>query len=541
MSVPAWQAGRPEHMNAFLQRLLAAPSMRYASWALLASLLNAALFNSVFYSLHYADPWLVARSVGFSVAHTLPLFFVLLWFPRLSLVLMPLVFALGGLASYVVTVYKTDIRADTLALLFETDMGEAGQFVEVTSVAWVLGTLLLGFALAWYARRSVRPRATAALAVLLAMTGVSQLLAKAEKRDNIPDPLPQVVAYQAKTYVKEKRRLEQAFSGRRDIAEQAFEAPRDDLVVVLVIGESARSDHFGLNGYERDTTPQLNNLGVISHPDVLACGNLTRSAVPCMMSRGGIEEPERFLEETSFVSLFRKAGFRTDWISNQRVLHRNDTFITGIALEAEFYETSYGSDRRSRDEEMVPRLRQVMNAPEPRKLLVYHSIGSHWAYAERYGQAYERFSPDCHDPNPARCRPQELINAYDNSILATDGLLASIIETLQDRNALVLYTSDHGESLGEKGVFIHGHHGIETNPEQWLTPFVVWASPTFRSRYPERYAALTTPIPEGITHSVVFHTLLDCAGFRTPLVNPAKSLCSVTNQQVAAEARRPGR
>jgi glucan phosphoethanolaminetransferase (alkaline phosphatase superfamily) len=523
-----------------MRGLLSTPLVRYAAWVLLAALLNAALFNTVFYNLHYSDTWLVARSAASSVAHTLPLFFALLWFPRVSLVLLPLVFALGGLASYVITAYQTDIRADTLALLFETDVGEAGQFVDATSVAWVLGALLLGLAVAWFARRTARPRATPAIVVLLAMAGASEVLANAQKRDNIPAPLPQVVAYQTKTYIKEKRRLEQLFSGRRDISEQPFEAPRDDLTVVLVIGESARSDHFGLNGYSRDTTPRLQRLGVVSHPDVLACGNLTRTAVPCMMSRGGIEEPERFLAETSFVSLFRKAEFRTDWISNQRVLHRNDTFITGIAQEAEFYETSYGSDRRSRDDEMVPRLLQVLNGPEPRKLLVYHSIGSHWAYSERYGNTYERFVPDCGDPNPAECTPQELINAYDNSILATDGLLAAIIEGLQDRNALVLYTSDHGESLGERGVFIHGHHGIETNPEQWLTPFVVWASPTFRARYPERYAALTTPIPGGITHSVVFHTLLDCAGFRTPLVSPAKSLCSVVDGQVAGQARRPG-
>lgn len=240
--------------------------------------------------------------------------------------------------------------------------------------------------------------------------------------------------------------------------------------------------------------------------------------------------------ETSFIAMFRGAGFLTGWISNQRVLHKNDTAATAIAAEAEVVKYSRTTWSRAPDGVLLPWVREFLAMQNPRKLLVVHTVGSHWRYFNRYDAEHARFRPDCRWQNPTSCSHEELVNGYDNSILYADGFLSETIDLLADVNAVLLYTSDHGESLGESGRFGHGHRGHA--PEQASVPLIAWASPEFRRRHPERYQALEDDVTSPLSHEVIFHTMLDCAGFASDVMEPSLSLCRArARERVAGSAQ----
>jgi glucan phosphoethanolaminetransferase (alkaline phosphatase superfamily) len=320
-------------------------------------------------------------------------------------------------------------------------------------------------------------------------------------------------------------------ANRADFAPGTYRAPaEEDLTVVLVIGESARPDHFGLNGYERPTTPGLAARSVISFRDVTACHHTTRMAVPCLMTRTSGRKPldlrehsqRLFVREKSFLSVFRSAGFVTGWVSNQRVLHKKDTAITAISAEAEVVYFNPTTWAQAQDAVLLDPIREVLARPERRQMLVVHTIGSHWPYANRHDDAHAPFQPGCARRNPLYCSKDAVVNSYDNSILYTDRFLADVIALLASRNALLIYTSDHGESLGEAGLFGHGQ---ENRPEQQAVPLIVWASAEFQRRHPERYAAIRRHATTPVSHAYVFHSVLDCAGFRGTIVDDSLSFC----------------
>jgi len=342
--------------------------------------------------------------------------------------------------------------------------------------------------------------------------------------------LPTNVIQASASYVSDRALLREAREERFDIASLSSsidEARADGLVVIVVIGESARADHWQLNGYARATTPELaRRTDVLSYPKVRSCAAGTRVSVPCLMTRATENSMEVSLAETSLVKLFRKHGFVTTWISNNQMLSRYDTPITVLAREADFqvFPSAFAdADAGRLDETMLPHLSDALAARSGRQLLVLHQRGSHWHYAERYPSTFERFVPACKNGTPPYlCERQGLVNAYDNSIAYTDFFLARVIELIGNRNALLLYVSDHGQSLGEDGFFTHGD---PERTEQRQVPMIWWASEEFRRRAPGAVAALTRRRGDPVSHDQVFHSVLGCAGVRGEAIDPALDLC----------------
>lgn len=307
---------------------------------------------------------------------------------------------------------------------------------------------------------------------------------------------------------------------------------------VLVIGETGRPDRWSLNGYRRDTTPRLRQIeGVHFLRDLITPVTTTAYAVPVLVSRIPGTATSQLFDEPSILSAFKEAGFRTYWISMQPSFGKTESLISQLAYEAD--ETRFLSASNNAEIGVTPpdtvaveQLATLLQRPEPRQFFVIHTMGSHDAYHKRYPREFDVFQPslstlvrpDHHDPR----LKTEVNNAYDNSVLFTDTVLASVIERLQQRGSLagIFYAADHGENLFDDTCPESGHGG--RHQWEYPVPALVWTSPAHRSRWPDKAAALRTNQSRPATTGQAFATTLDLAGITLQGRVPSGSLLDPT-------------
>ena len=230
---------------------------------------------------------------------------------------------------------------------------------------------------------------------------------------------------------------------------------------MLVLGETVRAQNWGLNGYHRQTTPELARRDVLNFPDVSACGTSTEISLPCMFSPAGEAgyDRERLRRSESLLHVLHRAGVSVLWRDNQ-------TGCKGTCdgLPFESFERGWPSpscdDAGCLDQAMSEDLDALLAAHPGDFVLVLHMLGNHGpAYYKRYPDAFERWTPACREEDLARCSDESIRNAYDNAILYGDHWIASLIDRLrlhQAHDVVLWYLSDHGESLGEGGLYLHG-------------------------------------------------------------------------------------
>ena len=251
-------------------------------------------------------------------------------------------------------------------------------------------------------------------------------------------------------------------------------------VLIVVAGETARAENFSLGGYQRETNPELSKLDISYFKDTSSCGTATAVSIPCMFSffgRGGYSH-EKGLSTENVVDVVAHAGLRIEWWEN----NTGDKDVAKRITQRNF---SYENDPRfcvnheCRDEVMLANLDSWLDSVKSDAVLVVHQLGSHGpAYYQRYADERRKFTPDCQTAEIANCSREEITNAYDNTILETDHFLSTIIGKLKAREGnlatSMLYMSDHGESLGEKGIYLHGAPYFIAPSQQTHIPFVLW-------------------------------------------------------------------
>lgn len=307
----------------------------------------------------------------------------------------------------------------------------------------------------------------------------------------------------------------------------------NDIIGILVIGESARSDHFGIGGYERDTTPLLKNIANLHFLHATSCATNTFRAVSCMMSGTNIIDAGDAMLYTSFLKILSAKGFDTTWLGTQSMfLSFKKILSTSVYDDVEqvITPTNYSSyPMYAHDQVMLPYLDHFLAKSGP-KFIVLHTTGSHWHYDQRYTPEFKKFTPTCIEnayfkSDPWSCPTKKLINSYDNSILYTDHFLASVIAKIQSKNSFMLYMSDHGEGLGENGYYFHGGN-VADSPEQYQVPLIFWASDIFLQKNQRAASALAKlDTDKTITQEYVMHTILDCLKIESDLIKQNFSLC----------------
>ncbi len=324
------------------------------------------------------------------------------------------------------------------------------------------------------------------------------------------------------------------------------------LVVVLVVGETARAANWGLNGYARQTTPRLAQSGVVNFSDVTSCGTSTETSLPCMFAPVGRRDYDeaRIRGQHSLLQVLARAGVAVDWRDNQsgcKGLCDTQTLVD--ALNA----PGWCDGQRCLDEALIHDLPVRLIAARGTQLWVLHMLGNHGpSYFRRYPPKFSQFQPECRNDDLGQCSPASVVNAYDNALLYTDHVLAAAIAMLKaasaDVDSALMYVSDHGESLGEHGLFLHGLPFAMAPDVQKQVPMVWWSSAGFEAAAglaPNCLAPyLAQQAGQPLAHDHLFHMLLGALDVRTSLHEPKLDLtwpCRDTTRRRTDEAVADGR
>lgn len=296
-------------------------------------------------------------------------------------------------------------------------------------------------------------------------------------------------------------------------------------LLLLVLGETARMGNFGVNGYERQTTPALAQENIISLKGVMSCGTSTATSVPCMFSHLGKEDFEaRKNNYESLIDVLHHAGLAVLWIDNQ-------SGCKGVcervpqALTKELKHPTLCKDGECFDEIMLHQLDERIQAlPAERRakgvVVVMHQMGSHGpAYYKRVPDAFKNFQPECKSNALQECTREQVVNSFDNTILYTDHFLGQAIQWLKKSEATaasaMLYVSDHGESLGENNLYLHGLPYRVAPDFQKRVPWITWWSPQFEKQMGLSRTCLQNKVQMPLTHDNYFHSVLGLVNVST--------------------------
>jgi len=297
-------------------------------------------------------------------------------------------------------------------------------------------------------------------------------------------------------------------------------------LIIMVVGESARADHFSLNGYGRETNPRLSQRNVISFTQVRSWGTSTANAVPCMFSTLNQKtySEKKIRSSENLLDILRHAKVSVLWRDNN-----SDSRKIAARVPYEDFKSKApnpAAEGETRDVDMLTGLQDTIDrTPSGDLFIVLHQMGNHGpAYYKRYPAAFEKFTPVQKTNELGKCSPEEIANAYDNAILYTDDFLSRVIDLLKTNEnkyqTAMLYSSDHGESLGEKGIYLHGMPYFIAPDAQKHVATVFWFSGNFQIDRKK----LQQKSKQAWTHTNLFHTVLGLFRIQTKVYDPALDL-----------------
>ena len=293
-------------------------------------------------------------------------------------------------------------------------------------------------------------------------------------------------------------------------------------LMVVLVGETARAQNSAYDGYGRETNPYTKDLGLIAFQNVSSCGTATAHSLPCMFSnmlRTNYNR-DRANSQDDVLDVMVHAGVKSVWIDNDG----GDKAVAKNIEKVMISDTSsdeFCNGSSCYDEVLLQGLDKRIQHTTGDQLYALHMIGSHGpTYWQRYPENMEVFSPACNRSDIENCSDEEITNVYDNTLVYTDYVIAKTIEKLKtysDKyNVVMLYISDHGESLGENGLYLHGAPYMIAPKEQTHVPFYIWMSDDYANQKGIDKASVISKAATGdYSHDNLFHTLLGLYGVKT--------------------------
>lgn len=463
---------------------------------------------------------------------------------------------------FVVFNYGSRLSSSTISVILDNQENIADYVANHTLAIFVpLGLSLAGYGLlvsrlaGWSIGWTRRARAvtTAGLLGIYALVAARQVRALGDLKTGLLDvvshdsssPLGVVsqTAIALMIYLDNLEYEEASKGFRFDAFRDGPPSPR---VVVVVLGESSRRDHWGIYGYARDTTPRLSARGdLLPYRDVTAEAALTKISLPLILTRADADTMAQHRAERSIISAYREAGYQTAWLSTQQ----RDQWTGAVNRYTNEAEHQRFFERRH-DGVLVDELRrwlqtQVQGRPA---LAVLHTQGSHFTFSDRYPKSFARFT------TPRASEQQAMIDAYDNSVAYTDFVLAQVISQLEALPVptALLYVADHGENLRDDERNLFGH--FFGNDKDIPIPMVLWLSRRFVAAEPARAQAAKEHLSRRLSTGQVFHTLLDVGRVKIPgdtqvdsrsllretLADRPRLIFTNTNELVDFDLRYPG-
>ena len=528
-----------------LRLLRKRPVVSRLTYILLFALYIALALNVVFYhqafsllpvdSLHNTLVFLTMPVVAFAVmAICLAIASVI----RLEKLLVTLFILLSASAQYFMKNYGVIIDRSMITNIFDTTPAESYALLSGQMIVVMGLTALLFIALAWWIK--IKPAAnlwrgalmrvgtvlvSALLIVLVAglfYKDYASLFRNNKELVKSLNPSNSIVALNSWYFHHKMDNLPLVKIGE-DAQQKAVmkNGPRKNLTII-VLGETSRAANFSLGGYDRDTNPLLAKDNVVYFPKTTSCGTATAVSVPCMFSnmpRARYDESLAHHQE-GLLDIIQRAGIQVLWNDNDggckgacdRVPHQDMTAmkLPGQCIDGECY-----------DDVLFHDLEKTIDSMQGDGVIVLHTIGSHGpTYYNRYPPQFRRFTPTCDTSEIQSCSQEQLKNTYDNTILYIDYIVDKAIKLLQSKQdkftTSLVYLSDHGESLGENGVYLHGLPYSIAPETQKHVPMLLWLSDDYQKRYGVNYDCLQKQAKENdYSQDNLFSTVLGMTGVET--------------------------
>ncbi|OOF14191.1 MULTISPECIES: phosphoethanolamine transferase [unclassified Salinivibrio] len=509
--------------------------------------------KSIFSSIEEVKAGFVI-SIPLFLFFALNIIFSLFSWPRITKPFFVILVILSSMVCYAEYNYGVMFDKDMITNIVETDAGEASAYLSFYALVWVLA---IGVTPAIFIMRcTIQPAGKMWLPLLrdklisiivslisLAIIFVFyyQDYASVGRNNSYLRKLiiPTQYVYSLSGYVKD-----QYFSSPIPYVKLGEDAKQSDLAIhqsldkpsvfIFVVGETARSQNYQVNGYGRKTNPYTAEQGIISFQDVDSCGTATAISVPCMFSNLSHHTFDRDIAEhqDNVLDVLKRAGVDVLWKDN-------DGGDKGVAKNVKYIEI----DRRGNnkfcngstcyDMALVESIGKDIDEMKGNRMIFLHLIGSHGpTYFQRYPKDMAYFQPDCARSDIENCERETIINSYDNTIRYTDYVLSKVIETLKEKsdqyNTAMMYVSDHGESLGENGVYLHGLPYRFAPDYQKKVPLMVWLSDGFKQAKSINASCLREKAMEAghYSHDNIFHSLLGVMDIETRVYQPDNDIFS---------------
>ncbi len=444
-------------------------------------------------------------------------------------------------ALYAQVNFDTLFDTTMMESIFETNSSEVSFYLNISTALYVVVFGVIPCLFLWMVR--IVPRRTllgaigARISILvIALAGIALIGATSYKdyasvgRNNHylnkminPAHIFNGAKYLKKTYFTEKLVYQEQ---GKDAQVPAVSNGKPTLMVV-VLGETARAMNFAYNGYNRNTNPYTKDMGLIAFQDVSSCGTYTALSVPCMfsnMTRDTYNKPRAAAQDNA-LNVLQHAGVDVLWIDNDGGDKGVADKLPYISIDASLKNNDCNGSTCF-DVAMMTDAKKFIDDGSHNKLLVLHTIGSHGpTYWQRYPDAQAPFQPACNRSDIENCDDQQIVNVYDNTLVYTDYVLAQVINELKsvsnDYNVMLTYISDHGESLGESGLYLHGTPYAIAPKEQTHVPWLLWMPEEYaQQKHLDKTCLEQEAQSNSVSHDNLFHSLLGLYGVRSQVRDP---------------------
>jgi lipid A ethanolaminephosphotransferase len=513
---------------------------------LFATLLMAAYNDSLWSGVYSSHTQFTAHNELFLFSCALfltALFNLLLSIVAFKPVLKPiliLVIITSSVTSFFMDNYGVVIDTSMLQNVFETDTAEASELVNLSFFihlllwglipAWIIAKLNINFG-SWIQRTALNVLSIAMSLLVIGIIAVffyqdyASMFRNHRELRYLINPTNYIYAV-TKTVKKhfevEDNRLIKITHGvgHREIDPHK----KHRTVAIMVVGETARAEEFHLDGYTRGTTPELEKHKIINFTKASSCGTATAESLPCMFSVFPREDydDDKGHHYENLLDVAKASGVEVFWRDNNSGCKDQCNRVAHERINKDNF-AAYCKDGECYDEALLDKLNEKIAASHDDMLIVLHQKGSHGpAYYKRVPEQFKRFTPVCETSELQQCSREQIVNAYDNTILYTDYVLAKLIDLLKQQpdsvDTAMIYASDHGESLGENNLYLHGTPYFVAPSQQTHVPMLMWLSDGFVDDNKLQLSCLEQQATQPVSHDNLFHTLIGMLDIYAPEV-----------------------
>ena len=430
----------------------------------------------------------------------------------------PIITVLSTIIAYYRCTLHLTLMPEVIELLLENDLRTSMDVVSWQLVLWIMLALVVSVFISMK-RFRMETVPCQWLHLIVSLIIVMVPLNVGTTNNAIVKRIPYSIFFTIAEYLDNRISVETV---RQDFKGSAV-CNTDSMTVVFIIGESLRASSMQVNGYERATTPLLcKEENAVSMSNIYSDYNLTHLSIPHFMTRSDEKHPDRAYNERSFISLMKRAGYSTAWFANQESIKSFVYFIKECdrVKYVSSGKVSYIYEKWL-DTDLLPYYDEELQRPAAHKLIILHTVGSHWYYNTHFTDEYEKYKPITDSKILSSNTFEQIRNSYDNSIVFSDYFWNQVINRLRNRNAVLIYLSDHGECMGEDGHFIHG--SVDNEP-QHLPGCFIWYSDEYARRYPQKVKSLRSNKDKRYKSYFLFHSILDAADIKSGYINNSMNI-----------------